>query len=276
MAGSVLDLPRRTLARAVAVPATSVATTGRGVMLLATVVRYSVVDLVKFRLPLGELITQAWVLYKVTALPAILMAIPFGGMVAVQSSGLINQVGASSLVGAASGVGVVRQGAPITAGLLMGGAAAAAIASDLGARSIRDELDALRVMGVDPVRYLIVPRFLALIILGPILCAVIIASAVMASFVLAIIVSDVTSGSFWASFGAFAKMTDVWFAIGKATVFGAIVGIVSSMRGVEAKGGPRGVADAVNAAVVLNVVGIVIANLAITQLQTMFFPMQVA
>ncbi|GAB4664149.1 hypothetical protein MOKP76_14060 [Mycobacterium avium subsp. hominissuis] len=219
---------------------------------------------------------QGWVLYKVTALPAILMAIPFGGMVAVQSSGLINQVGANSLIGAASGVGVVRQGAPITAGLLMGGAAAAAIASDLGARAIREELDALRVMGVDPVRHLIMPRFLALIILAPILCSIIIASAVLASFILAVTVSEVTSGSFWASFGAFAKMVDIWFAIGKATVFAAIVAIVSSLKGIEAKGGPRGVAAAVNASVVLNVVSIVIANLVITQLQTMFFPMQVA
>jgi phospholipid/cholesterol/gamma-HCH transport system permease protein len=257
-------------------PLDSAATTGRGVMLFASVVRFSVTDAMSFRLPVGEVVVQAWTLYKVTALPAIMMAIPFGAMVAVQASGLINQVGANSLVGAASGVGVVRQGAPITAGLLMGGAAAAAIASDLGARSIREELDALRVMGVDPVRHLIVPRFLALIILAPILCAIILASAVLASFLLAITVNDVTSGSFWASFGAFAKMVDVWFAIGKATVFGAIVGIVSSLKGIEAKGGPRGVADAVNAAVVINVVGIVIANLVITQLQTMFFPMQVA
>lgn len=267
---------QRFILRVAEIPVRSAATVGRGVMLAGAVVRYGVLDALSLRLPLGELLVQAWTLYKVTALPALLMAIPFGGMVAVQSSGLINQVGANSLVGAASGVGVVRQGAPMTAGLLMGGAAAAAIASDLGARAIREELDALRVMGVDPVRHLIVPRFLALIVLAPILCAIIISSAVFACFVLSVTVSGVTSGSFWASFGAFAKMVDVWFAIIKATVFAGIVGIVSSLKGMEAKGGPRGVADAVNAAVVLNVVGIVIANLVITQLQAMFFPMQVA
>jgi phospholipid/cholesterol/gamma-HCH transport system permease protein len=245
-------------------------------LLFGAVIRYSVTDAIALRLPFGELIVQAWTLLKVTAMPAILMAIPFGGMVAVQVSGLINQVGANSLVGAASGVGVVRQGAPITAGLLMGGAAASAIASDLGARAIREELDALRVMGVDPVRHLVVPRFLALVALAPILCTIIISSAVAASFFLAVTVSEVAPGSFWMSFGAFAKMVDIWFAIGKATVFAAIVAIVSSLRGMEAKGGPRGVADAVNSSVVLNVVCIVIANLAITQLQTMFFPMQVA
>ncbi|GAB5028341.1 ABC transporter permease [Mycobacterium avium subsp. hominissuis] len=257
-------------------PVNSVGTVGRAAKLLVQVLRYSVTDAISGRLPLGELITQAWTLYKVTALPAILMAVPFGAMVAVQIAGLINQVGANSLVGAASGVGIVRQGAPITAGLLMGGAAASAIASDLGARAIRDELDALRVMGVDPIRHLVVPRFLALIILAPVLCAIIIASSVAASFVLSLAVSDVAPGTYWLSFGAFAKMSDIWFAIAKAIVFGAIVGVVSSLRGMEAKGGPRGVADAVNSSVVLNVVGILFANLAITQLQTMFFPMRVA
>ena len=272
----VLRRSKALFSRLIKAPVDSVKTTGRAVLMAAAVIRYTVADALSLRLPIGETVHQCWSLYKVTALPAVLMAIPFGGMVAVQSSGLINQVGAASIVGAASGVGVVRQGAPLTAGLLMGGAAASAIASDLGARAIREELDAFRVMGVDPVRHLVVPRFVALVILAPVLMAVILASAVIASFVIAVTVSDVTSGSFWASFGAFAKMVDVWFAIGKAVVFAAIVGIVSSLKGIEAKGGPRGVADAVNAAVVVNVVGIVLANLVITQVQAMFFPMAVA
>jgi phospholipid/cholesterol/gamma-HCH transport system permease protein len=257
-------------------PVTAVGTIGRTTRLVVDVVRYTVTDTLSGRLRAGEIIVQAWTLYKVTALPAILMAVPFGAMVAVWIAGLINQVGANSLVGAASGVGIVRQGAPITAGLLMGGAAASAIASDIGARAIRDELDALRVMGVDPVRYLVVPRFVALIILAPVLCSVIIASSVAASLILSLNISDVAPGTFWLSFGAFAKMTDIWFAFGKAVVFAAITAIVSSLRGMEAKGGPRGVADAVNAAVVLNVVCILVANVAITQIETMFFPMRVA
>jgi phospholipid/cholesterol/gamma-HCH transport system permease protein len=258
------------------IPGRSLATTGRGVMLFATVLRYSVTDACSLRLGVGELLVQAWTLLKVTALPAVLMAIPFGAMVTVVSSGLVNQLGATSLLGAASGVGVLRQGAPITAGLLMGGAAASAIASDFGARAIREELDAMRVMGVDPVRRLVVPRFLALLLLAPILCIFIIVTGTAAAFILAVAVSDMSTGSFWQSFGTFAKVVDVWFAIGKTIVFAAIVAVVSSLRGMEAKGGPRGVADAVNSSVVLNVVGIVFANLAITQLQAMFFPMAVA
>jgi phospholipid/cholesterol/gamma-HCH transport system permease protein len=272
----VLITAGRTAQRVGTIPARAVGATGRGIRLAIDVLRYAVTDTLTLRLPVAELLWQAWVLLKVTAIPALLMAIPFGAMVTVVTSGLVAQVGATALLGAASGVGVVRQGAPITAGFLMGGAAASAIASDFGARAIREELDALRVLGIDPVRRLVVPRFLALILIAPILCMAIIAAGTAAAFILSIAVNDVAPGSFWMSFGTFAKMTDVWFAIAKSVVFAAIVAIVSSLRGMEAKGGPRGVADGVNAAVVVNVVCIVFANLAITQIQTMFFPLAIA
>src|SRR5262249_4583887 len=151
------------------VPVESAKTTGRAVLMAASVIRFVIQDAITLQLPVGETVHQCWSRYKVTALPALLMAIPFGGMVAVQSSGLINQVGAASIVGAASGVGVVRQGAPLTAGLLMGGAAASAIASDLGARAIREGLDAFRVVGGGPGRYLCRPRFPSPIIPPPLL-----------------------------------------------------------------------------------------------------------
>lgn len=276
LANNCLRRITRAGAHIVSVPVRSTATIGRGVLVALSAIRYAVVDTITLRLPVGETLVQAWTLLKVTATPALLMAIPIGAIVSIQTAGLVNQVGASSLVGAASGVGVVRQGAPVTAGLLMGGAAASAIASDLGARAIREELDALRVLGIDPVRHLVVPRFLALLIIAPMLCSIIIASAVAASFALAVGVSGVTAGSFWQSFGTFASVTDVWFTIGKSLIFASIVAVVSCLRGMEAKGGPRGVADAVNSSVVLNVVCIAIVNLAITQLQTMFFPMEVS
>lgn len=264
--------PPAPLRTAAAIPATL----GRGVLLAVAVIRYTVRDLLTLRLPVGEVLVQAWTLLRVTATPALLMAIPIGALVSVQVGGLVNQLGATSMVGAASGFGVVRQGAPMAAGFLMGGVAAAAIASDLGARQIREELDALRVMGVDPVRRLVVPRVLALVLIAPLLCFVIIASAVSASYLIAVGVNGIAAGSFWMSFGSFARVSDVWFAVGKTLVFSVIVGIISSLRGIEAKRGPRGVADAVSSAVVLNIVFIVIANVSITQLLTMFFPAEVS
>ncbi|NGX10140.1 ABC transporter permease [Mycobacteroides franklinii] len=266
----------KAVSKVVSIPTRSAGTAGRAAILAASVFRYAVIDTLTLRLSFGELIVQAWSLLKVTALPAVLMAIPFGAMVAVQISGLVNEVGANSLVGSVTGVAVLRQGAPVTAGLLMGGAAAAAIASDFGARAIREELDALRALGIDPVRRLVVPRFLALLLITPILVVIVIAMGVGAAFLIATLVNDVTPGSFWLSFGSFAKLIDLWFTMGKGFLFAAIVAVISAQRGMEAKGGPRGVADAVNASVVLNVIFIIVVNLAVTQLQTMFFPMAVA
>jgi phospholipid/cholesterol/gamma-HCH transport system permease protein len=273
---ALLSTAGRKASKLARVPVAAAETTGRGVGLAVSVLRYAVQDTLTLRLPVGEFLWQAWALFKVTATPAVLMAIPIGGIVTVVTSGLVAQVGATALLGAASGVGVLRQGAPVTAGLLMGGAAASAIASDFGARAIREELDAMRVLGVDPVRRLVVPRFLALSLIAPILTLIIIVSGTAAAFLLSVLVSGVAPGSFWASFGTFAKMTDVYFAFAKGLVFAAIVAVISSMRGMEAKGGPRGVADAVNASVVINVILILVANLIITQISVMFFPAAVA
>ncbi|WP_026919036.1 MlaE family ABC transporter permease [Gordonia shandongensis] len=256
-------------------PRQTAATVGRAALLCADVVRYFVLGVARLRIPVDETVGQMWLLLKVTSLPALLMAIPIGAEVSVQVGGLMNQVGASSLAGAASGLGVVSQGAPMAAGLLMSGAAASAIASDLGSRAIREEIDAMKVMGIDPLERLVMPRFVAMLVIAPILCIIIVAAGVAAGLLIAVNVNDVVPGAFWQSFGAFATPTDVWFAIGKTVVFAGIVVVIASLRGLEAKGGPRGVADAVNASVVLSVVTIFIANLVMSQFQAMFFQNQI-
>ncbi|AHH19876.1 YrbE family protein YrbEA [Nocardia nova SH22a] len=266
----------RVLAHLRRAPRDSLATLGRSARLTGAVVRYSVVDTVRLRMPVYELVEQMWLLLKVTALPALLMAIPIGAEVSVQVGGIMNQVGANSLAGAASGLGVVGQGAPMAAGLLMSGAAASAIASDLGARSIREEIDAMRVMGVDPVERLVMPRFVAMIAIAPVLCIIIVAAGVFAGLIISANVNHVVPGSFWQSFGAFATPTDLAFSVLKALIFAAIVVLIASLRGLEAKGGPKGVANAVNASVVLSVFCIFMTNLLISQLQMMFFPARLA
>ncbi|QIS04228.1 ABC transporter permease [Nocardia brasiliensis] len=255
---------------------TSTATVGRSVALAAAILGHLGNDIRRGRLPFGECVQQAWQLLKVTAIPAILMAVPFGAVVSVQVGGLVQQVGATSLTGAASGLGVIREGAPLAAGLLLGGAAAAAIAADLGARAIREELDAMRVMGVDPVQRLVVPRMLALLAIAPVLLIVIVTVGVGSAYAVAVAVSGVSSGSFWASFGAFATTGDLVMAVVKTLTAAVLVAIIGGLRGLEAHGGPRGVADAVNSAVVLSVTMIIFSALLLTQAQTMFLPSRIA
>ncbi len=252
----------------------SIDTFGRTTRLGASALRYAVTDIVSLRFPLREMLSQAWFIITVTAIPGILMAIPFGVIVSTQVGNLVHQLGASSMIGAAGGMGVIKQGAPVATGLLLGGAGAAAIAADLGARTTREEIDAMRVMGVDPVQRLVAPRVIAMLVVAPLINILIIAVGIVAGYLVAVASLDVTPGSYWMSFGAFATRIDVWVSLIKSMIFGLLVVVVGCQRGLEAKGGPRGVADGMNAAVVLSVVAIMVVNTGITQVVNMFYPMR--
>ncbi|WP_068275724.1 MlaE family ABC transporter permease [Aldersonia kunmingensis] len=251
-------------------------TFGRVVDLAQETIRGTVTDVLARRFQGREMLRQAWYLITVTAIPAILMAVPFGVVVSVQVGNLIHQLGADSMIGAAGGLGVIQQGAPIATGLLLGGAGASAIASDLGARTIREEIDALRTMGINPVHRLVIPRVWAMMLVAPLVNILIVFVGIIAGYAVAIGPQGVTPGSYWATFGSFTVVADVWLSLMKAMLFGFIVVIIACQRGLEAKGGPRGVADGVNAAVVLSVAAIIVVNMVITQVVTMFLPVRVA
>lgn len=252
----------------------SLQTLGRFFDLGAQAFGYLIVDVIRLRHPWRDTINQAWFIISVTAIPALLVSIPFGVIVAVQVGSFIQQVGASSISGAAGGLGVIRQGAPMVAALLLGGAAGSAVATDLGARTIRDEVDALRVMGVDPVQRLVAPRVAAMVLVAPVLCAFIIFMGLAAGYAINVGFQSGTPGSYIASFASFASVGDVVVAMLKTWLFGMVVILVACQRGLEAKGGARGVADAVNASVVIGVVAVFILNLIITQGVSMSMPLR--
>ncbi|WP_433522841.1 ABC transporter permease [Nocardia pseudovaccinii] len=233
-------------------------------------------DIARGQFQWREALLQAWRLITVTTVPAILMAIPFGVIVSIQVGNLIHTLGADSLLGATGGLGVIKQGAPMATGFLLGGAGAAAIAADLGARTIREEIDALNTMGISPIHRLVIPRMAAMLVVAPLLNILIIFVGIMAGYAVAIGGQGVTPGSYWATFGSFTTTADVWVSLVKALIFGFLVVVIACQRGLEAKGGPRGVADAVNAAVVLSVVSITVVNLVLTQVTAMFLPTRLA
>ncbi|MFC8383281.1 MlaE family ABC transporter permease [Nocardia sp. NPDC057272] len=254
----------------------SVATLGRALRMGAGAVYLGANDAVRGRFQIHETLAQAWFLIRVTAVPSILMAIPFGVIVSAQVGNIVSELGADSMIGAAGGLGVIKQGAPMATAMLLGGAGAAAIAADLGARTIREEVDALRVMGIDPVQRLVVPRIAAMMLVAPLLNILIIFVGISSGFVVAVSALNVTPGSYWQSFGSFTTSIDVWVSLVKALIFGFLVVVIACQRGLEAKGGPRGVADGVNAAVVMSIAAAVVLNTVITQVVTMFFPVRMA
>nr|WP_324193993.1 ABC transporter permease [Nocardia blacklockiae] len=254
----------------------SLATLGRAIRMGAQAVRIAALDTIRLRFQVHETLTQAWFLIKVTAIPSILMAIPFGVIVSAQVGNIVSQLGADSMIGAAGGLGVIKQGAPMAAAMLLGGAGSAAVAADLGARTIREEVDAMRVMGVDPVQRLVVPRIAAMMLVAPMLTTLIIVVGIASGFAVAVSALDVTPGSYWDSFGSFTTPIDIWVAVIKSFLFGFLVVVIACQRGLEAKGGPRGVADGVNAAVVMSIAAVTVLNTAITQVVTMFIPVRMA
>ncbi|MBJ7291063.1 ABC transporter permease [Williamsia sp.] len=252
-----------------------VQTLGRTFSLSVTSVITIVTDSLRGRLKVRETVLQAWYLVSVTALPAALMAVPFGVIVTLQIGNIISQLGAQSLLGAGGGFAVIQQAAPLASGFLLGGAGASAIAADLGARTIREEIDAMRVMGVNPVQRLVVPRVIASVVVAPLLALFIIAIGVLAAFYLAVTQQNVAPGSYWLSFGAFSTVRDVGLALVKAVIFGFLIAVIGCQRGLEARGGPQGVADAVNATVVVSTVAIIGVNLVLTAVYQVFFPLQI-
>src|SRR5882762_4269314 len=108
-----------------------------------------------------EFIQQAWFISSVSILPAALVSIPFGAVIALQLGSLVRQLGAQSFTGGASVLAVVREAGPIVTALIIAGAGGSAMCADLGSRRIRDELDAMAVLGIDAVERLVTPRLFA-------------------------------------------------------------------------------------------------------------------
>src|SRR5699024_5737761 len=108
-----------------------------------------------------EFIQQAWFIASVTILPTALVAVPFGAVICLQFGALASQLGAQSYTGAGSVLATVQQASPLVTALLVAGAGGSAICADIGARTIREEIDAMEVLGVSAVQRLMVPRVLA-------------------------------------------------------------------------------------------------------------------
>src|ERR1041385_6801877 len=211
-----------------------------------------------------EFIQQAWFIASVTIIPTALVAIPFGAVIALQVGGLITQFGAQSFTGSAAVLAVVREAGPIATSLLIAGAGGSAIAADLGARKIREELDAMMVLGIDPIQRLVVPRVLACMLVAFFLNGMVSVVGVAGGDVFHVILQHGTPGAYLASFTALAQLPDLYIGLVKALVFGLIAAIVASYKGMNAGGGPKGVGDAVNESVVISFILLFFVNFVIT------------
>src|ERR687892_425998 len=176
----------------------------------------------------GEFISQFLFALQLCWFPMMISTVAFGfGAPGLQAANFLTLFGSLDRLGGFFVLASIREFAPFVTAVVVAGVAGTAITADLGARKIREELDALQVLGVDPIKNLVVPRFLALF--------------------------------------NNASVTDLWGSVLKTTLFGAIIAIVCSYKGMTASGGAEGVGRAVNEAVVIAFMGVFAFNYVFTQ-----------
>lgn len=219
-----------------------------------------------------EFSDQAWLVTRVSLLPCCAITIPFGAVLSLQIGSLFNQLGARSFTGAVAVLGIVQQAGPVATVVIVAGAAGTAVAADLGARKVREELDAMEVLGISVVQRLIVPRVLAMALVAVLLNGVATAVGVIGGYGFNVLVQGGSPGAYVHSFTALAQLPDLWIGEIKAFLFGLIVGIVACHQGVNAKGGPQGVGNAVNQSVVISFVLLFVANALMTVVYYQFVP----
>lgn len=219
-----------------------------------------------FRPPLAwrEFIHQAWFVARVSMLPAVFLSIPFNALSVFIINILLVEIGAADASGAGSALAAVVYIGPIAAVLVVAGTSATAMCADLGARTIRDEVDAMRVMGINPIQRLLVPRVLAIGLNGFLINAIITIVGLITSYLFSVYFQHVNPGSYAASLTLLVGMTDVVIAFAKATLFGLVAGLIACYKGITVGGGPQGVGNAVNETVVYTFLALFVINVVLT------------
>jgi phospholipid/cholesterol/gamma-HCH transport system permease protein len=211
-----------------------------------------------------EFVLQFWFVARVSIAPTLLLALPFCALSVFITNILLIEFGAADYSGAGAALGTVTQIAPIVTVLVVAGAGSTAMCADLGARTIREEVDALRVLGIDPVQALVVPRVLASTLAATLLLSLVTLTGLTSAFVFSVFIQHIVPGAWASSLTLLVGLTEVVVSLVKATVFGLAAGLIACYKGLSVKGGPAGVGDAVNETVVFSFLALFVINLVIT------------
>src|SRR5690348_11703372 len=213
----------------------------------------------------GEFVQQFLFSLRLCWFPLLVSTIAFGyAAPGLQASNFLTLFGANDRLGGFFVLASIREFAPFVTAIVVSGVAGTAITADLGARKIREELDALQVLGVDPVKNLVVPRFLALMVVTGLFDIYALLFGIFGG-VLATLSFNAPLGPFFATLLTNASTTDLWGSVVKTTLYGAIIAIVCCYKGMTASGGAEGVGRSVNQAVVISFIGIFAFNYVFTQ-----------
>jgi phospholipid/cholesterol/gamma-HCH transport system permease protein len=219
-----------------------------------------------FRRPFAwrELMLQTWFVARVSILPTLLLTIPFTVLVVFTLNILLVEFGAADLSGSGAATASVTQIGPVVTVLVVAGAGATAMCADLGARTIREELDAMRVLGINPIQALVVPRVLAATAVASALVSLVTVVGLAGSFFFSVFVQHVTPGAFAGGMTLLTGAADVLLGVVKGALFGMSAALIACYKGISVGGGPAGVGNAVNETVVYSFMALFVINIIAT------------
>ena len=217
-----------------------------------------------------EFILQGWFLMRVSFLPTIAVSISLTVLLIFTLNILLREFGAADVSGAGAAIGAVTQLGPLTTVLVVAGAGSTAICADLGARTIREEIDAMEVLGIDPIHRLVVPRVVAATLVATLLNGLVITVGLVGGYIFGVYLQNVSGGAYLSSLTLLTGLPEVLIATVKAATFGLIAGLVGCYRGLTVGGGSKGLGTAVNETVVLCVVALYAVNVILTTIGVRF------
>lgn len=220
----------------------------------------------------GDVREQMFDILKLCWIPMIVSVTAFGfGAPGLQGGNIFLLFGIPERLGSFFLMASVREFAPWINAMVIAGVVGTAVTADLGARRIREEFDAMEVLGIDPVRTIILPRVIALTIMTGLMNIIALTFGVLGG-VIAVWELNGNVLAYFENFWANATTTDMWVSVFKTSLFGLIIGVVCCYKGYRAQGGPIGVGRAVNQAVVISFAAIWMVNFVVTLLMLGLVP----
>ncbi len=201
------------------------------------------------------------------SLTVVLLTGLFTGMALASQSGLtLDQFGARPVIGRLVSASMIKELGPVLAGLMLVGRVGSGIAAELGSMAVSDQINALRALGTDPVRKLVVPRVLAGFFMTPALTIMSDFVGILGGWVVSTFQLKVASGVYWSSVTRALYMEDVWMGLIKPFVLGFVIVTIACHVGLRTHGGTQGVGRATTVAVVAGSVAVIAVDFFVTQL----------
>jgi len=203
----------------------------------------------------------------INSIPVVLIMAIFTGMVlALQSFSGFRRFNAEAFVGTVVALSMVRELGPVLSGLMVSGRVGAAMAAELGTMQVTEQIDALYTLATNPIKYLIVPRFLATLFVMPILVILSDIIGIIGGYFVSVHLLGTNSVIYIKRTWDYMEINDVYVGLLKSCIFGVIIAIVSCYQGFYTQGGAEGVGKATTKAVVFSSLTILISNYFITAL----------